>query len=220
MSNWVQREEIITSSKDWTAPEARDQSFEVTVWGAGGSGSMDANYFSQTGGAGGGSGEMKTGTFIINKESRIRVEIGKGGEGIKDPSSLLVDYIGHMVGQSGGTTSFGNYIAANGGLGGNIDKGGAGGYDGGNTGMTAEGNYIGYGVNGTVDGYSYSSGGGAAAINARGVGGTASMCQGNGGTAAGGAGCFIESVQNNVINRRIGYGGNGVCVIRYYTSIG
>lgn len=218
--NWVQHEDIITSTQDWTAPEARNQEFEVSVWGAGGSGSMDANYFTLVGGAGGGAGEMKTETFIINQHERVHVEIGKGGIGISEPSDLLIDYIGHMTGKSGGTTSFGNYICANGGLGGNLNKGGQGAYDGGDTGMNAEGNYIGYGVNGSIDGINYASGGGAGAVNARGIGGTAYMSQGNGGTGAGGAGCFLEPGANNTISKRIGSGGQGVCVIRYYTSIG
>ena len=218
--SWVQREEIITSTQDWTAPACRNQEFEVTVWGAGGSGSMDGNYFNTIGGAGGGAGEMKSGNFTINQHERIQVEIGQGGQGISESSDRLIDYIGHMTGKSGGTTSFGNYICANGGLGGNLNKGGQGGHDGGDTGMTAEGNYIGYGVNYSVEGINYSSGGGAGAVNARGVGGTASMLQGNGGTAAGGAGCFLEPGVNNTISRRIGSGGQGVCVIRYYTQIG
>ena len=218
--SWVQREEIITSTQDWTAPACRNQEFEVTVWGAGGSGSMDGNYFNTIGGAGGGAGEMKSGNFVINQHERIHVEIGQGGQGISESSDRLIDYIGHMTGKSGGTTSFGNFLCANGGLGGNLDKGGQGAYDGGNSGMTAEGNYIGYGINGAVEGINYSSGGGAGAVNARGVGGTANMSQGNGGTGAGGAGCFLEAGPNNTISKRIGSGGSGVCVIRYYTKIG
>ena len=218
--NWTQREEIITSSQDWIAPEARNQSFEVTVWGAGGSGSMDGDYYNRIGGAGGGAGEMKSGNFTINSGVRVSVEIGKGGEGISTPSDRLIDYIGHMIGRSGGSTSFGNYICANGGLGGNLNQGGQGGHNGGNSGMTAEGNYIGYGVNGTIEGINYASGGGAGAMNARGVGGCANISQGNGGTGAGGAGCFVDSVVNNTISKRIGSGGDGVCIIRYYTAIG
>lgn len=218
--NWMQREEIITSTQDWTVPEARNQQFEVTVWGAGGSGSMDGNYFSTPGGGGGAAGEMKSGNFTLNQHERIHVEIGQGGQGISESSDRLIDYISHMTGKTGGTTFFGNYICANGGLGGNLDQGGEGAYDGGDSGMTAEGNYIGYGINGTVEGINYRSGGGAGAVNARGVGGTANMSQGNGGTGAGGAGCFIEAGPNNTISKRIGSGGSGVCVIRYYSPIG
>lgn len=218
--NWMQREEIITTNQDWIAPDARDQEFQVTVWGAGGSGSMDGNYFNRIGGAGGGAGEMKSGTFTINSGERVPIEIGQGGQGISESSDRLIDYIGHMTGKSGGTTSFGNFLCANGGLGGNLNKGGQGAHDGGDSGMTAEGNYIGYGINGAVEGINYASGGGAGAVNARGVGGTANMSQGNGGTGAGGAGCFLEAGPNNTISKRIGSGGSGVCVIRYYTKIG
>ena len=216
MSRIVQKEDIITSTSDWVAPEAINQNFEVTVWGAGGSGSMDGNYFNRIGGAGGGAGEMKSGNFTINQNSRIHVEIGRGGPGISKSSDRLIDYVDHMVGCSGGTTSFGNYICANGGLGGNYSQGGEGAYDGGNSGMNAEGNYIGYGVNGSVEGINYASGGGAGAVNARGVGGCAEISDGNGGTGAGGAGCFVD-INSRI---RIGSGGSGVCVIRYYKSIG
>ena len=75
--NWMQREEIITSTQDWTAPEARNQEFEVTIWGAGGSGSMDANYFTQVGGAGG------AGCFIeAGPNNTVSKRIGSGGSGV------------------------------------------------------------------------------------------------------------------------------------------
>ena len=216
--NWIGREEIITSTTDWVVPEARNQLFQVTVWGAGGSGSCDGNYTNQVSGAGGGAGEMSFGEFTINQHERIHVEIGQGGKGLSDSDSAA-DFGSYIVGRSGGATSFGNMLMASGGCGGNRDIGGIGGHNGGNSGETAEGNYIGYGVVKDVDGIQVRSGGGAGAVNARGVGGTADRCGGNGGTAAGGAGAFAYKYGNS-ISRRIGSGGPGVCVIRYYAPIG
>ena len=217
--NWIGREEIITSDRDWIAPQARNQTFQVTLYGGGGSGSCDGNYANFVAGAGGGSGEMVFKELNIPQDTRVSITIGRGGEGLID-SDQVSDYINHIVGKSGGTTYFGNMFCANGGLGGNINVGGQGGYDGGNTGMDAEGNYIGYGVNHTVDGYNYSSGGGAPSMNARGVGGCANRSSGNAGTAGGGCGAFIERVDaDGTLHRRIGSGGDGVCIIRYYAPL-
>lgn len=215
---YMGREEIITSTTDWVVPKAKDQRFQVAVYGGGGSGSIDGNFFNSVGGAGGGSGEYAFGEFTLEEGDRIQVTIGKGGEGIQG-SNDVSEFIGHIVGRTGGTTSFGTYLAASGGLGGNINQGGDGGNDGGDTGKTADGHYFGNGSTGEVDGITYSSGGGGAAVNARGVGGSADTCQGNGGTSAGGAGCFVEKNGGKII-RRIGAGGNGVCVIRWYAPIG
>lgn len=218
--NYIKHEETITSDRDWTAPTARDQKFEVILYGGGGSGSCDGNYFSSIGGAGGGSGEMKTGEFIINAGTRVDISIGSGGQGIHNGTTRCNDFIDYIVGKSGGTTTFGTYLCANGGLGGNIGSGGLGGHTGGDSGMNASGNYVGYGVNGSINGIEYHSGGGAPAVNARGVGGSANSAGGNGGTSGGGAGCYITDVsKEGVINRSIGSGGQGVCVIRYYTPI-
>lgn len=214
---YIGREEIITDTKDWTVPKARDQKFQVALYGAGGSGSINGNYFQNVGGAGGGSGDYAFKELELKEGDRIHIEIGKGGEGMTG-SDKVADYIGHIVGKTGGTTSFGEYLFAVGGLGGNIDQGGDGANDGGATGETAEGHYFGNGSSGTVDGLNYTSGGGGAAVNARGVGGSAEFNQGNGGTSAGGAGCFVEKVDGKV-SRRIGAGGNGVCIITYYAPI-
>ena len=217
--NWIGKEEIITSDTEWIAPEARNQKFQVTLYGAGGSGSCDGNYFNHVGGAGGGSGEMTFKEITLNQGTRVSITIGQGGKGVHD-SNWVSDYIDRIVGQSGGTTFFGNYACANGGLGGNINVGGQGGHQGGDSGENADGNYIGYGVNVNVGEFSYSSGGGAPSINARGVGGCANRSSGNAGTGGGGCGMFIERVDSdNQIHRRIGSGGDGVCVIRYYAPI-
>ena len=43
--NWIGREEIILNDTEWIAPESRNQLFQVTLYGGGGSGSCDGNFF-------------------------------------------------------------------------------------------------------------------------------------------------------------------------------
>lgn len=218
MARWVQREEIITTSTDWPVPYARDNKFNVSIWGGGGSGATDGSIGNFAGGGGGAAGEMKSMDLTLTPAEFINIRIGQGGQGIKDAVETR-DYCGYVVGQSGGTTMFGNYMMANGGGGAVGATGGIGAHNGGNAGMDAEGHYIGYGVSYEVGGIQVASGGGAGAVNARGAGGCANRASGNGGTGAGGCGCFVEMI-NGVPHRRIGSGGNGVCVIRYDVQIG
>ena len=56
---------------------------------------------------GGNSGYCNYGSFYLNAGDFIEVTIGSGGE--------RISYIDHRGGNSGGTTSFGTYLAANGG---------------------------------------------------------------------------------------------------------
>ena len=59
------------------------------------------------GGGGGGSGYISSATILLNQGQQVPVTIGRGGQGDTD-----------YIGNSGGTTSFGTYVAANGGEGG------------------------------------------------------------------------------------------------------
>jgi len=211
---YVYREVFITKDENWQVPKAKDQEFDVTVYGAGGSGSCDGNFFGPVCGAGGGSGYMARGNFIIPEGERVKIEIGAGGPGAYGKTAT--DFEGQMIGQTGGTTYFGNYISAAGGAGAYRSIGGQGGHNGGNTGMAGEGGHGGAAVSKTINGISYTSGGGGSAIDGIGRGGSADVALGDAGVAAGGAGCMIVSTNNSGILRHIGSGGPGLCVIRYY----
>ena len=216
---WQKIEDLIVEDQEWTAPTCRDQEFEVTAYGGGGSGSAGTSIYGNTiTGAGGGSGEMKRAKFIINAGTNVPCIIGAGGKGVKNATGVS-DYTGYAIGRSGGTTCFGNYLCANGGLGGFFNRGGIGAHNGGNAGGNAEGNFYGYGKTGTVNGRIFHSGGGGAAVEAHGIGGQVNYGQGDGGSGAGGAGMFIQEYDNK-IETRIGSGGRGVIKIQYYIPIG
>ena len=214
---YMYREEYITRDQTWEAPEAKDQNFEVKVYGGGGAGSCDGNFFDPVGGAGGGSGYMNSGNFTIPAGTRVDIEIAEGGKG--GSGSTIAEFEDLMVGQSGGTTYFGDYISAAGGCGGNYGVGGLGGHNGGNTGMNGEGGHGAFAVKNSVNGVEYSSGGGGSAVDGIGRGGSANFAQGDAGCSGGGAGCMVTAVNNAGTFRRTGSGGPGLCIIRYYQKI-
>lgn len=205
-------QDTITKDQTWVAPQAKNQEFDVYVWGGGGAGSC-SSFEDPVSGAGGGSGYMNFGTFKINAGERVDITIGKGGTGVASTNALA--FQNASVGESGSPTYFGNYIFASGGLGGNIAEGGVGGYNGGAPGQPGAGNFGSFGCSGNVGGVNYCSGGGGSAVNARGRGGSANMTLGDAGTSGGGAGCFVHAVDNAGIHRRTGNGGKGVCIIKY-----
>lgn len=215
--SYIYREEYITKDKKWVAPEAQDQNFNVKVYGGGGAGSCDGNFFDSVGGAGGGSGYMNNGSFTIPAGTEVEIEIADGGKGAY--GSTATDFEGKMIGQSGGTTYFGNYISAPGGAGGYMSIGGQGGHNGGNSGQNGEGGHGSFGCSGVVNGISYSSGGGGSAIDGIGRGGSANYAQGDAGCSAGGAGCMIDKVNDSGVFKRIGSGGPGLCIISYYQKV-
>ena len=110
---------IITTNKTFIVPEAVNQSFDVRIFGGGASGYYAGGGYS-TGGGGG--GWMNNGEFQIPNNTFIQITVGEGGQFSNN----------FPIGKSGGTTSFGSYISANGGDGGSDayhgGSGGSGGY--------------------------------------------------------------------------------------------
>ena len=107
--------EVITSNTNWVVPDTlANNTVYVRLFGGGGGGSSNG---------GGGGGWMNNGDITINPGQRVRVTIGGGG-------SRAYGFSGD--GRSGGSTSFGSYLSANGGTGGSrFGSGGSGGSGGG-----------------------------------------------------------------------------------------
>lgn len=214
---YVYQELIISKSQNWKVPEAKDQSFDVTIYGGGGSGSIE-NFDKNVSGAGGGSGYVVNATLTLEPEEDIEITIADGGKGATGTTAESID--GLAIGHSGATTFFGKYLFAPGGLGGFAGTGGDGYNDGGNSGMNGEGEVGSYGYNSQLtEDISYSSGGGGSGPDSIGRGGSANWAAGDAGAAAGGAGAMILDVTANGIKRHIGSGGPGLCIIKYYKKI-
>ena len=101
------RTETITGSTVWVVPKSIRGNISVMIYGAGGGG--------KDRGRGGGGGWMNNGEFKIAGGTSINITIGKGGGGVSSTS------------MTGGTTSFGTYLSANGGGEGDGGSGGGGG---------------------------------------------------------------------------------------------
>ena len=216
MAKYIEEQVIITKSETWRAPKAENQEFEVTIYGGGGSGSMDS-FDGVVSGAGGGSGFMVKATLTIPADEEVEITIGEGGQG--KSGTTATELSERTIGQTGGTTFFGKYLFAAGGLGGYISTGGDGYYDGGDSGEDGEGGIGSYGCNSTVNGISYESGGGGSGADGIGRGGSANVAIGDAGAASGGAGAMVVTVSKDGIERRIGSGGPGVCIIKYNKEI-
>ena len=107
-SQYELKTEIIQTNKTWTVPKARDQVFSIRLFGGGGCGSFTAGKFpSGGGGSGGGGGYMNTTILALIPGEQIHITIGSGGSA-------------YLRSMNGGTTSFGTYLAANGGQSGDI----------------------------------------------------------------------------------------------------
>lgn len=151
--------QIITEDTEWIVPETADGIIHVRLFGGGAGGWTDG--YGKNGGCG---GCMAVGDFNIDPSSKVPITIGAGGTGSTygDASKL-----------TGGTSSFGTYLSANGG---SASSGGSGGGGGGGSGDRATG---GIGLN-------FGGGGGGGSDNRNGGAG------GNGGEygGGGGAGCL------------------------------
>lgn len=139
---------IIQATQSWKVPKAKDQKFYVRIFGGGGGGGFGYTTYSgdygYAGGCGGGGGMMNNTELTLEAGTSIPITIGLGGKaGTSSADST-----------SGGTTSFGTYLAANGGKSGLNDRsgGGDGGSGGGGGGCISS-----YGGNG----YQFGGGGGS-----------------------------------------------------------
>ena len=111
--------QVFTSNQTFYAPKAINNSFEVRVFGGGGgcslmyqntrpgsnnSGTTRINGYSASGGGG---GWMNNGIVSLSEGQAVIITIGDGGK----------SQINNFQGITGGTTSFGGYLSANGGSG-------------------------------------------------------------------------------------------------------
>ncbi len=100
--DWQLKTELITESKEFIVPKAKNQQFSVRLFGAGGTHpvlkGMGWTKYAYIPGA---SGNMNNGQFKLNRGDTIPIVIGDGG----NISTI----------KAGGTTSFGTYLSATGG---------------------------------------------------------------------------------------------------------
>ena len=157
----------VRASKTWVAPEAAGQLFRVYCVGGGGSGGGKGN----VGGGGGGSGYISVADLVISEGSPVEIVCGAGGASSTGS------------GKRGGTTSFGDYLSAEGGYGGaytsamagNGGNGSAGGGSSGIDGIGGNGDIYGGGGGGYDRGGNggvYGGGGGSSSSGVAGTGGT------------------------------------------------
>ena len=107
-SNKILASIIFVENNVWTVPKAVDQQFDVMIFGGGGGASSNSD------GSGGGGGYMNNDTLQLSQGSLVTITLGAGG-------------VSNSSNTTGGTTSFGTYLSANGGTVLNGGSGGGGG---------------------------------------------------------------------------------------------
>lgn len=199
--------ELIITNQSYSIPNHKGN-ISVRIFGGGGGGGYD--------GAGGG-GYMNNAEFDLDNGTTVQITIGAGGaRGYSLGNSTGGLQFNSIGGKTGGTTSFGTYLSANGGAGyasndrtkaGSGGSGG-GGYSGGDGYQFGGGggSYAGQYCNGGNGGF-WGGGGGA---NRGGLGGNGGVYGGGGGTDS----CYLSGI-NIAINGGIGglYGGNGGVIL-------
>lgn len=112
--------EVITSSRTYTVPEGVSKMFVEVIGGGGGGGFADTSGTNWTGGGGGGGGGYAAKIIEVTPGQIIPITVGTGGSATTTNSS------------NGNSSSFGQYISAEGGYRGfsshsNMARGGSGG---------------------------------------------------------------------------------------------
>lgn len=188
---------FIFESENWVAPKAVNQEFFVVAVGGGGGGGTVSNGDAVGLPGGGGGGYIKMASVIVPEGENITITCGAGGVDCTD----------------GGSTSFGDYLIAEGGkaggngtnsssgAGGNGGDGEAGGGAGG-TALNGSGKG-GNGGNGRI--YGGGGGGGGSCSGTPGNGGNGGMYGGGGGSGT----CYNTNSKVGTPGTGGTYGGNG-----------
>lgn len=187
---------IIDKTTTWVVPKAKDQTFHIRLFGAGGGGGTFAiSKGSGGGGSGGGGGYMNNTIIALLPGDQIPITIAVGNS------------------MTGGTTSFGTYLAANGGLSPGIGSssaqdsvtGGSGG--GGSSVLRSNGAlYITYAGIGTQ----FGGGGGYRGNRGGKWGGGGGTCDTGVSVSLGGYLKFDSSNYTNIVSGLAGNGGNDI----------
>ena len=152
INNAIFKTEYITSNQLWTMP-GNIVNNRIYVWifgGGGGSWATNADDTYNGYSVGGGGGWMNNGEFTITPGTVVHIELGEGGYQISSTTNP----------HSGGTTTFGTYLSANGGGAASARCGGNGGSGGGGGGRLNANGGRGYQFGGG-GGWSYGGQGGA-----------------------------------------------------------
>ncbi|MFT8597718.1 glycine-rich domain-containing protein [Acetobacter orientalis] len=190
----------ITESTTWIVPE---NVFRVHVRLCGGGGGGGAGYNANTAGGGGGAGGCGEGLYDVSPGQQVIITIGAGGAGATGTTDA----------GAGGTTSFGTFLTATGGGGGQSASNStisiaSGGYVGGSVGGVVFGGQPGYPASYNPSGGGYFSGPGGASLF--GGGGSETTKQGSSPTFGFGGGGSGGANQNGG-----GAGSSGIVVLEY-----
>ena len=195
------RANVISASTTWNVP-LNVSHVKARVWGAGGGGGGNYRQGASGGGGGGGYAEQ---IVAVTPGASIPITVGVGGTGGGNSSVSAST----NNGGSGGSSSFGHYISATGGVGGfgtllgESSVGGVGGSGYGNAlvipGGTGNGGFC----------VGFSGLGGAGGVGAQGGGGAPAGSNGYSGSSPGGGG------SGGVNDGYGGTGANGLIVVEY-----
>jgi hypothetical protein len=190
-------QQVFSASGNFTVPAGVTRIKVRLVGGGGGGGSGSTSQ----GGGGGGAGGYAEGVYTVTPGASIAVTIGAGG---------TAGIYGGTVSGQGGSTIFGSYCSATGGLGGlaaaTYAYGGAGGAGTGGA-INEPG---GYGTDGNAGSLMFPGNGGASAFGGGGRGATAGgAAQANGQAAGSGAGGCYQ------VNGNGGVGAPGLVIVEY-----